>query len=93
MANGIFTEPDDTHERWVDVRMSDPEKGEWDVDVVVVNGRVEYVDLRVRPEALSEFMECLIDDVGDQRADTIVREVIDRKGLDVRGDTADERPS
>ncbi|MFB6311080.1 MAG: hypothetical protein ABEH64_07850 [Salinirussus sp.] len=72
MTDEPFTEPDDDREEWVDVRMTDPDEGEWDVDVVVVEGRVEYVDLRVRPELLGDFVECLIDDVGQKRAEEII---------------------
>ena len=43
MSEEIFTEPEETTENWVDVRMTDPEEGEWDVDFVVVDGQVNYV--------------------------------------------------
>jgi len=42
--DSTFTEPDDAHDAWIDVRMTDPEVGEWDIDAVVVDGQVEYVD-------------------------------------------------
>jgi len=45
MTDEVFTEPDDASDGWVDVRMSDPDQDEWDIDAVVVGGRVEYVDL------------------------------------------------
>ena len=86
MADDTFTDPDEAREDWVDVRMTNPEAGEWDVDVIVAESRVEYVDLRVRPELLTEFVECLVDDVGDERAISIAREVIDQRDLDVRDD-------
>ena len=89
MAEEVFTDPDDAHEDWVDVRMTDPDEGEWDIDVIVAEGRVEYVDLRIRPELLSEFVECLVDDVGGERATRIVRNVVDRKNLDILDDTTD----
>lgn len=44
MTDDVFTEPDDTTDGWVDVRMTDPDAGEWDIDVVVADGRVEFVD-------------------------------------------------
>lgn len=90
MAEEIFTEPDDTHEGWVDVRMTDPEKGEWDVDVVVVNSRVEYVDLRVKPNLLTAFVDCLVDDVGTERASSVLSEVADRHDIDFSAEHAEE---
>ena len=90
MADEIFTDPEDSSENWVDVRMTDPEEGEWDIDVIVAGGKVEYVDLRVRPELLTEFMECLIDDVGADRANKIVKNVIERKQLDIQPDPLDQ---
>jgi hypothetical protein len=56
-------------------------KGEWDVDVVVVNGTVEYVDIRVQPSLLVEFVECLFEDVNDERAATILRNIATRQDL------------
>jgi hypothetical protein len=76
MANA-FTEPDDSSEEWADVRMSDPEEGEWDIDAVVMDGRVEYVDLRIRPELLGSFVECLLADVGERRAAALLSELTD----------------
>jgi hypothetical protein len=89
MTEDAFTDPEDGHEEWVDVRMTDPEEGEWDVDVVVAGGRVEYVDLRVKPELLASFVECLIDDVAESRARSILAEVADRNDVDVEGATGD----
>ena len=45
--DNVFTETDDPAEPWVDVRMTDPQEGEWDVDVVIAEKQVEYVDLRI----------------------------------------------
>jgi citrate lyase beta subunit len=45
MTDETFTEPADTTDEWVDVRMTDPDEGEWDIDLVV-DGRVSYVTLR-----------------------------------------------
>jgi hypothetical protein len=83
MAEESFTEPAETHEEWIDVRMTDPDEGEWDVDVVVVNGRVEYVDLRIKPELLAAFVDCLVDDVDDSRAEAVLSAVAERNGLDL----------
>lgn len=93
MDNEPFEEPEDTHEGWVDVRMTDPDAGEWDVDVVVVEGQVEYVDLRVKPDLLAAFVECLVDDVGDRRADAVLADVADRADvdLDTGGDGTERR--
>jgi hypothetical protein len=83
MTDEIFTEPEETAEDWVDVRMTNPEEGEWDVDFVVVDGRVNYVDLRIRPELLAGFVECLIDDIGSDRASRLLTEMAERKDLDL----------
>ncbi|MFB6080952.1 MAG: hypothetical protein ABEJ81_08140 [Haloferacaceae archaeon] len=90
MVKDVFEEPDDPREEWVDVRMTDPEAGEWDVDVVVVDGHVEYVDLRVKPDLLAEFVDCLIDDVGPDRADEILANVADRQDVDLDGGAIEE---
>ncbi len=86
----MFTEPDEPADEWVDVRMTDPDEGEWDIDVVVADGRVEFVDLRVRPALLEGFIECLVDDVADERARAILAETASRKGLDLDDLTAEE---
>jgi len=44
MTGETFTEPEESRENWIDVRMTDPDEGEWDIDVVVVDGQVEDVD-------------------------------------------------
>ena len=85
-----FTDPDDASEGWVDVRMTDPDAGEWDIDAVVVDGRVEYVDLRIKPKHLSAFVECLVEDVGDDRAREILADVADRNDIDLGGDNGRE---
>ena len=90
MVTDVFDDPDDPRSDWVDVRMTDPDEGEWDVDVVVVGGQVEYVDLRVRPGLLVEFLDCLIDDVGDERADEILATVADRQDADFGEETGEE---
>ena len=69
-------------DEWVDIRMTDPEAGEWEVDTVVVDGRVQYVDLRIRPELLDSFVDCLVDDVGDERAREILEAVAERRGFE-----------
>lgn len=83
MSEKTFTEPEETADEWVDVRMTNPEEGEWDVDLVVVDGQVNYVDLRIRPELLRGFVECLIDDVGDERAGSILSELADENGVEL----------
>jgi len=83
MADEPFTEPEETDDDWVDVRMTDPEQGEWDVDVVVADGQVEYLDLRVRPELLAGFVDCLVDDIGDARGRAVLREVAQRQDIDL----------
>lgn len=90
MTDEVFTEPDDTTDGWVDVRMSEPDQGEWDIDAVVVGGRVEYVDLRIRPTLLASFVECLVDDVGDERGAEILAEVADRQDVDLDGHSTDD---
>jgi hypothetical protein len=60
---------DPTADEWVDIRMTDPEEGEWELDAVVVDGRMEHVDLRVREDLVASFVECLADDLSrSQRA-------------------------
>jgi hypothetical protein len=78
-ADDAFTDPDDD---WVDVRMTDPGAGEWDIDVVVAGGQVEFVDLRIRPSLLAGFIDCLIDDVADKRAAEILANAARQQGLD-----------
>jgi hypothetical protein len=84
-----FTTPDESAADWTDVRMTDPDAGEWDIDVVVASGRVEYVDLRVQPGLVAGFVECLVNDVDDDRALEILQTVADRRGLDLDGGTDD----
>jgi hypothetical protein len=60
---------DPTTDEWVDIRMTDPEAGEWELDAVVVDGRMEHVDLRVREDLVASFVECLAEDLSrSQRA-------------------------
>jgi len=82
MTDDVFTEPDEPTEQWVDVRMTDPDAGEWDIDVVVADGRVEFVDLRIDPALLSGFIDCLVDDVAEERARQILAEAANRQGID-----------
>lgn len=90
MTDEVFTEPEETSEEWVDVRMTDPDEGEWDIDVVVIDGQVQYVDLRIRPELLDEFVGCLIDDVGEERAEAVLTRLADRESLDGDFDPTEE---
>jgi hypothetical protein len=81
-----FTDTEAETSEWVDVRMTDPEKGEWDVDFVVAEGSVEYIDLRIRPDLLSAFLDCLITDVGDDRARELLAGAAERNGIDLVGE-------
>ena len=69
-------------DEWVDIRMTDPEAGEWEVDTVVLDGRVQYVDLRIRPELLASFVECLVDDVDGERAREVLETVARRQDIE-----------
>ncbi len=89
MTEKSVTNPDTPTSAWADVRMTEPEHGEWDVDVVVAAGRVEYVDLRLKPELLAGFIDCLLDDVDDDRARSILQTIADRRGVDLGADLAD----
>jgi hypothetical protein len=82
MTDDVFTDTDETTEQWVDVRMTDPDAGEWDIDVVVAGGQVEFVDLRIEPSLLAGFIDCLIDDVAETRAEEVLAEAAKRQGLD-----------
>jgi hypothetical protein len=77
-----FTDTEDALDEWVDVRMTNPEAGEWDVDVVVVDGQVQYVDLRIRPELLASFVDCLVDDAPESRAQRVLDRLADKYGLE-----------
>lgn len=83
MPDETFTEPAESDEEWVDVRMHDPGESEWEVDMVVAEGRVEYVDLRVRPHLLADFFACLVEDVGQDRAGRVLATAADRRGVDL----------
>ncbi|KAA9399321.1 hypothetical protein Har1130_14170 [Haloarcula sp. CBA1130] len=78
----VFTETDDPAEAWVDVRMTDPDEGEWDVDVVIAEKQVEYVDLRIRPALLEGFLDCLFDDLSDERAQSLLAATMERQEID-----------
>ncbi|WP_251341915.1 hypothetical protein [Haloplanus halophilus] len=90
MTDESFTDPDETHDEWIDVRMTDPEEGEWDVDAVVVGGRVAYVDLRIKPALLAAFVDCLVEDVSDDRAEAVLSAVAERNGIDLGDGGSDE---
>lgn len=90
MNDDVFTDPEDPDDEWVDVRMTDPEAGEWNVDAVVVDGHVEYVDLRIRPDLLAGFVACLLDDVGAERAGEILADVADRQDVDLSDRVTEE---
>jgi hypothetical protein len=78
-----FEDTEAAAEEWVDVRMTEPHVGEWDIDVVVANGQVEYVDLRVHPDQISAFLACLVGDVPDQEARTLLTTVAEDLGVDL----------
>lgn len=102
MSDDVFTDPDDAEspaspdsarppdDAWVDVRMTDPAEGEWNVDAVVVDGQVEYVDLQIRPDVLAGFVECLVDDVPRERAGRVLADVAASQDLDLPGETSTE---
>ena len=90
MSKKNFTEPEDTAGEWADVRMTNPEEGEWDIDVVVAGGEVRYVDLRVKPELLTTFLSCLIDDVSDEQAGAVLADVAACKNIELPSQTNPE---
>lgn len=87
-----FKTPEEPTDGWADVRMTDPDVGEWDVDAVVMDRRVEYIDLRIKPELLAGFVSCLLEDIDDERAGAVLARVCERRGLDIDASaTADDR--
>lgn len=82
---------DPTADEWVDVRMTDPEAGEWDLDAVVVDGRMEHVDLRVREDLVAAFVECLVADLAPTRRAALLDRLADdaADGGEPAADTAD----
>jgi hypothetical protein len=82
MTDDVFTETDDATDGWVDVRMTDPDAGEWDVDVVVAGGRVEFVDLRIRPALLAGFLDCLVTDLSEGRARDLLADAARKQGVE-----------
>ena len=64
---------------WVDIRMTDPEKGEWAVDVIAIDGRIDYVDLRIRESLLASFVDCLLSDVRDEVARDVLEDLLERR--------------
>lgn len=54
---------------------------------MVVDGQVNYVDLRIQPELLATFVECLIEDMGDEHAGRILREMAERQNVDLDAQT------
>lgn len=71
------------NDKWIDVRMTDPEEGEWDADVIVLDGQVQCLDLRIKPELLGSFVECLLGDAESERTRAVVERLADHHGLDV----------
>jgi len=82
-GDDVFTETDESPDEWVDVRMTDPAAGEWDIDVVVAEGRVEFVDLRIKPTLLAGFIDCLVDDVAESRAREILADAARKQGIEL----------
>ncbi|SFR89572.1 hypothetical protein SAMN05216559_0652 [Halomicrobium zhouii] len=102
MSDDVFTDPDDADrspsengtdrpdDEWVDIRMTDPAAGEWNLDAVVVDGRVEYVDLQVRPDVLADFVDCLVDDVSAERAREILERVAAKQDVELASERAEK---
>ncbi|RXK48588.1 hypothetical protein [Halorientalis pallida] len=90
MSTADAQEPDAAlDDEWVDIRMTDPDVGEWELDAIVADGQLEYVDLRVREDLVAPFVECLTGDLSaGQRA-----ALVDRLAADDGEDTGeDETP-
>jgi len=102
MSDDVFTDPGDEDrspsqngtdrpdDDWVDIRMTDPAAGEWNLDAVVVDGQVEYVDLQVRPDVLADFVDCLVADVSPDRARRILERVAAGQDIDLVAERAEE---
>ena len=73
-------------DEWVDVRMTDPEAGEWSVDLVAIDGQVSYVDLRVRRSLLASFVACLLEDLDDATAEEVLADAAGQQGVETPGD-------
>lgn len=84
MVEDVFRDAEDSGDEWADVRMVDPTEGEWDIDLIVGGGQVEYVDLRIKAELLVEFIDCLVEDVGHEQAGRILSEVVKRSDVEIR---------
>ena len=82
MGEEVFGEPEDPADGWVDVRMTNPEEGEWDVDFVVIDGQVHYLDLRIRPDLIDGFVDCLVDDLGKEGASAMLSALAQRHDLE-----------
>lgn len=72
---------DDRDEEWVDIHMTDRAEGEWDLDVVVLDGQVSAVELRVRQDLLTSFVECLVEDMPAEQARAVVERLAERHGV------------
>lgn len=81
-VDSVPTEDEEWGDEWVDIRMTDPEAGEWEVDTVVLDGRVQYVDLRIRPSLLASFVACLVDDVDTEQARRVLETVARRQDIE-----------
>jgi len=89
-TDDMFTGPEDTSDGWVDVRMTNPEKEEWDIDLVVVDGQVDYVDVRIRPDLLDAFVDCLVGDLGEERAGELLAGLAERNDIDLATRSEDD---
>lgn len=90
MGNEKFTDPEDANEGWVDVRMTNPEEEEWDVDFVVMGGEVNYIDLRIRPELLDDFVNCLIEDMSEERASQLLEAIAEGNNVEFEIQSEDD---
>ena len=71
-----------TADEWVDVRMTDPEEGEWTADSVVIDGRMEYLDLKVRTDLLASFVACMLGDLDADTAESVLAEAAELIGVE-----------
>lgn len=50
--------------------------------MAVAEGRVEFVDLRIQPALLEGFIQCLVDDVAEERAKESIAAAANRWGVE-----------
>lgn len=73
MRGEPFTGPEETHEGWIGVPMTDPDEGEWGVD------------LRIGPGVLTAFVHRPVGGAGDERVGPVLAAVAERNGSDLGG--------